>query len=71
VRHLERSGEIGEEDRARLQRRDEERLLPLVVLGEESSQLSYADGDLLAGEEDLPDAPVLRRIYEASLSWNR
>jgi hypothetical protein len=43
-----RAREVGEEDDARLQRRDQERLPARIVLGESGTQLADADGDLLS-----------------------
>jgi hypothetical protein len=51
-----RSGEIGDEDDARLQRRDEDRFPPFVVVGDLRTELLDARFDLLGGEVDLPDA---------------
>ena len=67
----QRTREICQEDGARLERRDEERLEGLEVRREEPAELCDTGRDLLAGEVDLPDRPVWRRIYEASFSWYR
>jgi hypothetical protein len=58
VHDLERPREVCEEHRARLQRRDEERLTALVLLSEESAQLRDTGRDLVTGEVDLSDRPV-------------
>jgi hypothetical protein len=58
VRDGERAGEIGEEDEARLQRADEDRLEPRVVAGDLGAQLGDAGGKLLGGEVDLSDPGI-------------
>ena len=68
---LQGTREIRKEDGTRLERCDEEWLPAFVVVLEQPTQLCDAGRDLLAGEEDLPDRPVRRRIYEASFSWYR
>jgi hypothetical protein len=60
----QRAGQVGEEDDARLQRRDEERLEAVVVAGELLTELADACLDLRGGEVDLPDPLV--GLYEAS-----
>ena len=64
--------EVDEEDDARLQRCDEERLSARVVLGDLSAELADPGRDLRGGEVDLPDAILGRLVarfdYEASLS---
>jgi len=47
VENRHRPREVGEEDDARLERRDEQRLPVCVVLGERGPQLTDTDGDLL------------------------
>jgi hypothetical protein len=58
VRDGERAGEIGEEDEARLQRADEDRLEARVVAGDLGAQLGDAGGKLLGGEVDLSDPRI-------------
>jgi hypothetical protein len=48
VQDRQRARKVGEEDDARLQRRDQERLPARVVLGESGTQLADADGELLS-----------------------
>ena len=71
VEDREGAGEIGEEDRAGLERRDQQRLAALELGGEQRAQVGYAGRDLDMGEVDLSDLSVGRRIYEASFSWYR
>jgi hypothetical protein len=61
--------EIGDEDEARLQQPDEERVAAGVVLGDLRAELGDASGDLLGGKVELAD----RRIagYEARSSLYR
>jgi hypothetical protein len=61
VRNWQRAGEVGEEDRARLERRDEERLAAGVGVGELRSELGDAAADLVAGQVDLPDRVAFGR----------
>jgi hypothetical protein len=69
VRDPQGAGEVDEEDRARLEWCDEQRLLPCVVGCDRRSQLRDACRDLLPGEVDLSDpAAVVPRLYEASFS---
>ena len=58
VHDRQRPREIREEHGARLQRRHEDRLKPLVVGDQEPTQLLHTGGDLLMGEIDLPDLSV-------------
>ena len=60
--------EVGEEDEACLQRRDEDGLGVGVVQRDLSRQLADASADLLTREVDLADAP---RRYDASSSLYR
>jgi hypothetical protein len=53
------AGEVCEEDEARLQRADEERLAAVVVGCDLGSELVDAGRDLRSGQVDLPD-PVVR-----------
>jgi hypothetical protein len=55
VRGGQRPREVGEEDGARLQRRDEQRLAAGVRLREVGAELCDAAADLLARQVDLPD----------------
>jgi hypothetical protein len=65
----ERPGQVGGEDDARLERRDEQRLPVLVVMGDLAPELADTRPQLLAREVDLPE-PRLRG-YDASSSWYR
>jgi hypothetical protein len=56
-----RPREVGEEDEARLQRADEDRLAPLVVARDLRAELGDASRKLVGREIDLPDA----RVYDA------
>ena len=64
--------EVDEEDDARLQRRDEERLPSCVVLPDLGAELADPRGDLRGGEVDVADALVgglvVETGYEASFS---
>jgi hypothetical protein len=60
----DRPREVGDEDDARLERRDEQRLTALVVVGDLAAELADARGKLLAREVDLPDRG--RQGYDAS-----
>jgi hypothetical protein len=51
--------EVGEEDDARLERRDQQRLARLVVLRDVVRQLGDPLGDLLRGEVAVADARVV------------
>jgi hypothetical protein len=64
VRDPDRAGEVGEEDDARLQRRDEQRLAAVVVPRDLVSELPDACSQLPAREVDLPDRR--RSSYDAS-----
>jgi hypothetical protein len=57
--------EVAEEDEARLQQADEDRLAPGVVLGDLTAELFDASGDLVGGEVDLADPGVSLRAQEA------
>ena len=63
----DRAGEVGDEDEARLQRRDENRLATGVVARDLGAELLDARIQLLGREEDVADAGV-RRFYEARSS---
>jgi len=60
----DRPGEVGDEDDARLERRDEQRLAGFVVLGDLAAELADARRQLLTREVDLPDRR--RQGYDAS-----
>jgi hypothetical protein len=62
----ERAREIRDEDDARLQRRDEQRLPSVVVAGEVVAELADARLQLLAREVDLAEARAA--AYDASSS---
>jgi hypothetical protein len=66
VRDRDRAREVGEEDEARLQQRDEEQVAAGVVAGDLGAQLADAALQLLGGEEDVADAGV--QIYDARSS---
>jgi hypothetical protein len=53
VQHRHRAREIGEEDEARLERADEERLPAFVVAGDLAAELADARRDLGRREIDL------------------
>jgi hypothetical protein len=53
-----RARQVGEEDDARLQRRDEQRLASGVVPRDRSAELADPNGDLLGGEVDVADPGV-------------
>jgi hypothetical protein len=64
--------EVGQEDEARLQRRDEEGVLALVVAGDLGAELSDACGDLRGGEVDLSDTRIRLQLASVSLyRWAR
>jgi hypothetical protein len=65
---LERAREVGQEDEARLQRRDQDGVGVRVVERDLGRQLANAAADLLAREVDLADAT---RRYDASSSLYR
>jgi hypothetical protein len=69
MRDAQRPREVGEENEASLQRRDQERLEPLVLPRDVATELADARLQLLAGEVDLPEtwAPA----YDASSSRYR
>ena len=69
VRDGSRAGEVGDEDEARLQRRDEQRLTAVVVARELAAELSNACLQLPAREVDLAEA--LAAAYDASSSRYR
>jgi hypothetical protein len=72
VRDGNRPREIGQEDEARLQRRDQERVFALVVAGDVGAELSDTCGDLGGGEVDLPDARIRLQLARVSLyRWAR
>jgi hypothetical protein len=56
VRDRDRAREVGQEDDARLQQRDEEQLPLGVVAGDLGAQLVDPDPKLPRGEEDVADA---------------
>jgi hypothetical protein len=57
----QRARQVGEEDEARLQRPDEQRLAPVEVARDLGAELLDARRDLARGEVDLADA----RVYDA------
>ena len=60
--------QVGEEDEARLQQRDQEQLAALVVAGDLGAQLAYPRLELLRREEDVADPAVDVDGYEARSS---
>jgi hypothetical protein len=58
VQDWDRAREVGEEDEARLQQRDEQQLAIRVVSGDLRAQLVDAAPQLLGGEEDVADEGV-------------
>jgi hypothetical protein len=64
MRDRNRTREVGDEDEARLQRRDEQRLQAVVVADDLAPELADACRQLLAREVDLADRVAGR--YEAS-----
>jgi hypothetical protein len=63
----DRTGEVGQEDEARLQQRDEQQVAPVVVAGDVGAELANARFQLLGREKDLADAGV-RLSYDARSS---
>jgi hypothetical protein len=61
----DRTGQVGEEREARLERPDEERLAVAIVRCDLPAELRDAGGDLPRGQVDLADRVVSSR-YEAS-----
>jgi len=55
VRDRQGAREVGEEDGARLERRDEQRLEARVRIGELNAELVDPALDLVTGQVDLPD----------------
>jgi hypothetical protein len=54
----DRAREVGQEDEARLQQRDEQQVAPGVVPRDVGAELADAGLELLSGEKDLADAGV-------------
>ena len=54
----ESAREVGDEDEARLERRDEQRVSPLVLARERVAELTHARVELLTREVDVADARV-------------
>ena len=61
VRDRQGTGEVGEEDGARLERCDEQRLAARVGAGQLGAELGDPAPDLVTGQVDLPDRVALRR----------
>jgi hypothetical protein len=53
-----RAGEVGQEDEARLERCDQQRLEPVVVGRDLRAELLDAASDLVSAEVDLADSSV-------------
>jgi hypothetical protein len=62
----DRAGQVGEEDQARLERPDQQRLALAVVGRDLTPELLDAGPDLPCGQVDLADALVSLGRYEAS-----
>jgi hypothetical protein len=60
MRHGQRAREVGQEDGARLERRDEQRLAVRVDLGKLLAELGDPAADLLTGQVDVPDGVSFR-----------
>jgi len=58
VHDRDRAREVGGEDGGGLQRRDEDRLQTVVVLGDLSAELLDPRPNLLGREVDLPDSRI-------------
>jgi hypothetical protein len=69
VRDVDGAGEVGEEDEARLERRDQQRLALLVVAGDLPAELADARLQLLPREVDGPQSWL--GGYDASSSRYR
>jgi hypothetical protein len=65
VGNRDRAREVGEEDDAGFERRDEDRIEPPVVGGDLAAELADACGELGGREVDLADA-LVGRLYDAS-----
>jgi hypothetical protein len=66
VRDAEPAREVGEEDDARLERRDEERLALVVVLRDLVRELGDACSDLLGREVAVADLRVCSQLASSS-----
>jgi hypothetical protein len=66
VRDVELAGEIGEEDDARLERRDQDELALVVVVRDLVCQLGDACGDLLRREVAVADLRVCGQLASSS-----
>jgi hypothetical protein len=62
VRDRDRAREVGEEDEARLQQRDEEEVAVRVILRDLCAELTNACAELVGAEEDVADVLI---FYEA------
>jgi hypothetical protein len=62
VRDRDRAREVGEEDEARLQQRDEEEVAVRVILRDLCAELTNARAELIGAEEDVADVLI---FYEA------
>ena len=71
VRYRHGAREVREEDDARLQRRDEERLGSTVVPGDLVAELPDARMDLVGGEVDVADAGIARQANWSPYRWAR
>jgi hypothetical protein len=60
VRDRQGTREVGQEDGARLQRRDEQRLAACIRIGEVCAELGDAATNLRTGQVDIPDGVSFR-----------
>lgn len=56
----ERSREVGQEDGARLERRNEQRIASCIRLGDLLAELADPSTDLRTGQVDIPDGVSFR-----------
>ncbi len=61
MRDRQGAREVGQEDGARLERRDEQRLASCIRFGELRAELGDAATDLRTGQVDIPDGVSVRR----------
>lgn len=61
MRDRQRTGEVGQEDGAGLERSDEQRLAAGIGLGQLGADLADPAPDLVTGQVDLPDRVAVRR----------
>jgi hypothetical protein len=68
VRDRDRAREVGQEDEARFQQRDEQQVAAGVLAGDLRAELGDADLQLLGGEKDLAYTRVGDGVYDARSS---